>query len=287
MKPAPFDYAAPRSIGEAVALLADPDRDAKVLAGGQSLIPMLGMRLARPELLVDVTRVPGLDRLHVDGAGALHVGASVRQARVAADPDVRAGWPLLADAIGLIGHPPIRHRGTLCGSLVHHDPAAELPAAALALDARLVVEGPRGRRTVPAAEFFVATFQTAVEPDELLVEAVFDRTPPRGAAFAELARRHGDFATVGAAVLLERAADGTVRSARVVFCGAGSTPVRLPAAEDALTGTDAGEAALAAAAAAVHAHLEPGDDVHASAEYRREAAAHLLVRACTEAWERA
>lgn len=284
MKPAPFDYSAPRSVPEALALLADEDREPKVVAGGQSLIPMLSMRLARPGLLVDITRVPGLGDLGVDASGALRIGAAVRQRDAAADPRVRDGWPLLAAAIGHIGHPQIRARGTVCGSLVHHDPAAELPAVALASDARFVVAGPAGERTVDAADFFVATFQTAVEPDELLTEVVF---PARGGgwAFEELARRHGDFATVGVAVLLERAGD-TVAAARVVFCGAGPVPVRLPAAEQALTGTDAGPAALDAARAAVLAHLDPSDDVHATAAYRREAAAHLLVRACTTAWER-
>ncbi|MBO1331815.1 xanthine dehydrogenase family protein subunit M [Streptomyces sp. VRA16 Mangrove soil] len=287
MKPTPFDYSAPRTVPEALALLADEDRDPKVVAGGQSLIPMLSMRLARPGLLVDITRIPGLDRITVDASGALHIGAAVRQARAAADPGVRAGWPLLAAAIGHIGHPQIRARGTVCGSLVHHDPAAELPTAALVLDARFVIAGPSGTRTVAAEDFFVATFQTAVAPDELLTEVVL---PPRpgGWAFEELARRHGDFATIGVAVLLT-AADGdagTVGSARVVFCGAGSVPVRLPAVEQALTGTDAGPAALAAARDAALAHLAPSDDVHATAVYRREAAAHLLVRACTTAWER-
>ncbi|WP_306319258.1 MULTISPECIES: xanthine dehydrogenase family protein subunit M [unclassified Streptomyces] len=283
MKPTPFDYSAPRSVPEALALLADEDRDPKVVAGGQSLIPMLSMRLARPGLLVDITRIPGLDALTVDADGALHIGAAVRQSAAAADPRLREGWPLLAAAIGHIGHPQIRARGTVCGSLVHHDPAAELPTAAVALDARFVIAGPAGERTVPAEEFFVATFQTAVEPDELLTEVVF---PARGGwAFEELARRHGDFATVGVAVLLERSG-AEVGSARVVCCGVGPAPVRLPAAETALTGTDAGPAALAAAREAALAHLDPSDDVHATAAYRREAAAHLLVRACTTAWER-
>ncbi|MEB8340463.1 FAD binding domain-containing protein [Streptomyces endophyticus] len=294
MKPTPFDYSAPRSVPEALALLADEDREPKVVAGGQSLIPMLSMRLARPGLLVDITRIPGLGELSVDASGALRVGAAVRQSAAAADPRLRDGWPLLAAAIGHIGHPQIRARGTVCGSLVHHDPAAELPTAAVALDARFVIAGPAGERTVGAEEFFVATFQTAVEPDELLTEVVF---PARGGgwAFEELTRRHGDFATVGVAVLLERSGDegsgdegsgDTVRTARVVFCGVGPTPVRLPAVEAALTGTDAGPAARDAAREAALAHLAPSDDVHATAAYRREAAAHLLARACTTAWER-
>ncbi|MCX4530538.1 xanthine dehydrogenase family protein subunit M [Streptomyces sp. NBC_00841] len=288
MKPTSFDYTAPNTVGEAVSLLADEEREAKVVAGGQSLIPMLSMRLARPELLVDITRIPELGRLHVDESGNLRIGAAVRQAHAAADNAVRDGWPLLAAAIGHIGHPQIRNRGTVCGSLAHHDPAAELPTAALALDARFVITGPRGTRTVLAEDFFVATFSTAVDADELLTEVVFPPPPAHhGWAFEELTRRHGDFATVGVAVVLERdTAAGTVRTARVVFCGAGPVPVRLPAAEDALVGSDAGEQARAAAARAVLAGLTPSDDVHATAEYRREGAAHLLVHACTTAWER-
>ncbi|MET8101980.1 FAD binding domain-containing protein [Streptomyces sp. NPDC005236] len=288
MKPSPFDYTAPSTVGEALALLTDEEREAKVVAGGQSLIPMLNMRLARPGLLVDITRIPELGRLHVDESGSLHIGAAVRQARAAADTAVRNGWPLLATAIEHIGHPQIRNRGTVCGSLAHHDPAAELPAAALALDARFVITGPRGTRTVTAHDFFVATFSTAVEADELLTEVVFPPLPAdHGWAFEELTRRHGDFATVGVAVVLERdATAGTVRTARTVFSGAAPVPVRLPAAEDELVGSDAGQQALAAAAAVALARLTPSDDIHATAEYRREGAAHLLVRACTTAWER-
>ncbi|MEU5658749.1 FAD binding domain-containing protein [Streptomyces sp. NPDC047737] len=288
MKPTPFDYTAPRTVAEAVALLADPAREAKVVAGGQSLIPMLNMRLARPELLVDITRIPDLAALTVDASGALHIGAAVRQARAAADPAVRQGWPLLAAATERIGHPQIRSRGTVCGSLAHHDPAAELPTAARALDARFVITGPRGSRTVAAEDFFVATFSTAVEHDELLTEVVVPAPPSRcGWAFEELTRRHGDFATVGVAVLLERdPGTDTVRSARVVFSGAGPAPVRLRAAEEALLGTAVGGDALAAAVRAALTGLTPSDDVHASAVHRRETAAHLLVRACTTAWER-
>lgn len=288
MKPSSFDYTAPSTVGEAVALLADEEREAKVVAGGQSLIPMLNMRLARPEVLVDITRIPELGRLHVDAAGNLRIGAAVRQARAAADTAVRDGWPLLAAAIEHIGHPQIRNRGTVCGSLAHHDPAAELPTAALALDARFVITGPRGTRTVTAGDFFVATFSTAVEADELLTEVVFPPLPAdHGWAFEELTRRHGDFATVGVAVVLERSAGtGAVRAARVVVSGAAPVPVRLPAAEEALVGSNAGEQALAAAAGAALSGLTPSDDVHATAEYRREGAAHLLVRACTTAWER-
>ncbi|MEV0050606.1 xanthine dehydrogenase family protein subunit M [Saccharopolyspora shandongensis] len=285
MKPAVFDYVAPSSLPGVLRLLGDDDREVKVLAGGQSLIPMLNMRLARPELLVDITRVAELSELREDDAGRLHIGAAVRQSTAAQAREVQTGWPLLAAAIGHIGHPQIRNRGTICGSLVHHDPAAELPATAIALDAEFVLASGRGRRRVPAAEFFVATFQTAVEPDELLVEVVFPPATGNGWAFAELSRTHGDFATTGVAVSLTRSGS-TVDAARIVFCGVGSTPVRVSAAEQALIGGDAGEADRQEAHRRAVAALDPPGDIHASSEYRREVAAVLLDRAILEAWER-
>lgn len=181
MKPGPFDYAAPTSLREALRLLSDTERDVKVLAGGQSLIPMLNMRLARPELVVDITRVAELGRMSVDADGALHIGAAVRQAAAAADPAVRGGWPLLAAAIEQIGHPQIRNRGTVCGSLVHHDPAAELPAVAVALDARFTVTGPGRSRTVPAGDFSSAPSPPTSNPMSSSPRWSF-RPPPRAPA---------------------------------------------------------------------------------------------------------
>ncbi len=284
MKPPPLDYTAPATLDEARAALADTHREAKIIAGGQSLIPMLNMRLARPEVLLDISRIAELGALHVDSDG-LHVGAGVRQASVAAARDVRRGWPLLARAIEHIGHPQIRNRGTVCGSLAHHDPAAELPAAAVALEARFVLAGPRGYRTVEAEDFFAGTFQTVIAPEELLTEVIFPPAGGDGWAFGELTRRHGDFAMVGVAVLLGRYR-GTVPSARIVYCGAGVTPVRVPAAEAELAGHPVGAARVAAACERVAAELVPPDDVHASSEYRREVAGVLLERAVTEAWHR-
>lgn len=285
MKPPVFDYAAPATVAEVLRLLADSDREVKVLAGGQSLIPMLNMRLARPEVLVDIGRVGELAELRVDERGWLRVGASVRQATAQHAPEVREGWPLLAEAIGRIGHPQIRNRGTVGGSLAHHDPAAELPTAAVALDAEVVLAGPTGRRTLPAAEFFVGTFQTALAPDELLVEVGFPPCAGAGWAFAELARRHGDFATIGVAVRLRRRA-GRIADARVVFCGAGTTPVRVLDAERALIGAPETPAGREAAAEQVRRTLLPPDDVHATGAYRREAAVVLLHRAIDTAAER-
>lgn len=285
MKPGPFDYAAPTSLREALRLLSDTERDVKVLAGGQSLIPMLNMRLARPELVVDITRVAELGRMSVDADGALHIGAAVRQAAAAADPAVRGGWPLLAAAIEQIGHPQIRNRGTVCGSLVHHDPAAELPAVAVALDARFTVTGPGRSRTVPAGDFFLSTFAADVEPDELLTEVVFPAPAPgTGWSFLELVQRRGDFAGVGVAVLVRRSGDA-VGEARIVFCGVGSTPVRTPEAEQALVGRSFDPVAVEAAVLAVRGAVDPPGDVHASAQWRREGAEVLLRRALNQAWE--
>ncbi|MFC9766187.1 FAD binding domain-containing protein [Rhodococcus jostii] len=285
MKPGPFDYAAPTSLREALRLLSDTERDVKVLAGGQSLIPMLNMRLARPELVVDITRVAELGRMSVDADGALHIGAAVRQAAVAADPAVRGGWPLLAAAIEQIGHPQIRNRGTVCGSLVHHDPAAELPAVAVALDARFTVTGPGGTRTVPSEDFFLSTFAADVEPDELLTEVVFPAPAPgTGWSFLELVQRRGDFAGVGVAVLVRRS-DEVVGEARIVFCGVGSTPVRTPEAEQALVGRAFNSVTVEAAVLAVRGAVDPPGDVHASAQWRREGAEVLLRRALKQAWE--
>lgn len=285
MKPGPFDYAAPTSLREALRLLSDTERDVKVLAGGQSLIPMLNMRLARPELVVDITRVAELGRMSVDADGALHIGAAVRQAAVAADTAVLGGWPLLAAAIEQIGHPQIRNRGTVCGSLVHHDPAAELPAVAVALDARFTVTGPGGTRTVPSEDFFLSTFAADVEPDELLTEVVFP-APALGTgwSFLELVQRRGDFAGVGVAVLVRRS-DEVIGEARIVFCGVGNTPVRTPQAEQALVGRAFNSFAVEAAVLAVRSAVDPPDDVHASAQWRREGAEVLLRRALKQAWE--
>jgi carbon-monoxide dehydrogenase medium subunit len=257
MKPPPFDYVLAESVADAVRLLADTEREAKVLAGGQSLIPMLNMRLARPEVLVDITRIEDLRAIRVED-GHLRIGAGVRQSTVLSTPEARQGWPLLTAAIEHIGHPQIRNRGTVCGSLVHHDPAAELPTVAVALDARLTVAGPRGNRTIAAEDFFVGMFQTALEPDELLTEVIFPPLGGEGYAFEEIQRTHGAFATVGVAVHLSR-------PARIVFCGVGSTPVRVTSSAE---------------------ELDPHGDIHASAAYRRDAARALLERAMEKATKR-
>ena len=282
MKPPPFAYERPTELGEAVALLAAHGADARPLAGGQSLVPLLNFRLARPAVLVDLNRIAALDHVTVED-GALRIGAMARQAAVEIDPAVARGWPVLPAVIDHIAHPQIRNRGTIGGSLAHNDPAAELPAAMLALDAEMVAEGPGGRRIVAARDFFAGTMETALADDELLTEIRVPALPEgTGWGFHEAARRQGDFALAAACVLLWPADDGAIH-ARVVVTGTGDGPARMRGAEAVLTerGTDS-DACEAAADAAARAS-EPADDPHAPAWYRRKLIAALTRRACHEA----
>ncbi|MCA1648081.1 MAG: xanthine dehydrogenase family protein subunit M [Chloroflexi bacterium] len=285
MKPAPFDYVAPHSLDEAVAALASGGADAKVLAGGQSLIPLLNFRLARPSLLVDLNRIGQLAYLS-QRDGGVAIGAMTRQVAVERTAGLGAAQPLLVEAIGYVGHAAIRSRGTIGGSLAHADPAAELPAVAVCLDAVLSVVGPRGRRTVSAADFFVGYLTTALDPDEILVEAWFPMVQPKtGQAWVEFARRHGDFALAGVAVSL-MLEDDAVRDARIVLTGVGGQPVRARAAETLLIGGPVTERAQAAANA-VSVSIEPDADIHAPKEYRAHLAKVLTERAIHRAQQRA
>jgi CO/xanthine dehydrogenase FAD-binding subunit len=247
MKPAPFDYAAPESVEGALALLGE---DSTILAGGQSLVPLLNFRLARPELIVDINRVGALDHLHEDDAGALRIGALARQAAVERSPLVAGNWPLLVQAVRLAGHPQIRSRGTVAGSVAHADPGAELPVALTALDARFHVRSARGERVLGADGLFVAPLMTTLEPDELLAEIEVPPLPPgAGTAFTEYAVTHGGFAVAGGAVVR---APG---HAAIALLGAGPVPVRATDAERALAaGAPAREAAELAASAAGDGH---------------------------------
>lgn len=288
MKPAPVDYEAPTELAEAVALLSDPDREAIVLAGGQSLMPMLNLRLARPDLLVDLRLVEGLDEIAVRD-GQLVIGAMTTKRAVEDSALVKEHHPLFHASTLLVGHPQIRNRGTVGGSMAHADPAAEYPAVAVACDARFKVVGPAGERTIAAAEFFQGYLTTALEPGEVLVEVSLPvMAPGTGWAFEELSRRHGDFAMVGAAVTLSLSASGVVDDARIVVFGVGSTPVRLVAAEQIVVGGQPTPEAFASAGEAVATGIDdPGSDIHASAEYRRHLAKVLTVRGLTNALERA
>jgi aerobic carbon-monoxide dehydrogenase medium subunit len=285
VKPAPFDYVAPRTLDEALEALARSDGDAKVLAGGQSLIPLLNFRLARPSLLVDLNRIPSLAYI-TPGDGGVSIGAMTRQASVERNAHLPKSQPLLSEAIGWVGHAAIRSRGTIGGSLAHADPAAELPAVVVCLDARLRVVGPRGTRDIQAEDFFQGYLTTALEADEILRETWLPPLKPRtGQAWVEFARRHGDFALVGVAASIS-VADEVVAEARIALTGVGGKPVRAREAETLLLGGSAPERAAAAADAARSA-IEPESDIHASREYRTHLAGVLTERAIRVAYERA
>lgn len=287
MKPAPFEYFAPSSLVEALDLLARHADDAKALAGGQSLVPLMNFRLARPGVLVDLNRIPELHYIRAHDGG-LAIGAMARQRAAEREPLVRERCPLLAEALPLVGHLAIRTRGTIGGSMAHADPAAELPAVAAALDAELVVRGPSGERVAKPDAFFLTYLTTTLEPTELLVEV---RLPPwpagAGWAFEELSRRHGDFAIVGVAAVLQLDQRSQVADARLACIGAAPTPARARAAEEALRGQPATAENFRAAAELVVEALDPQSDLHASADYRREVAKVLARRALQAALARA
>jgi carbon-monoxide dehydrogenase medium subunit len=287
MKPAPFTLHRPTTVAEAAGLLAEHGDEAKPLAGGQSLVPMLALRLTRFEHLVDLNGVAELRAIDVDDA-SLRIGAGTRQATVGSDPTVAREAPLLTRATPLIGHFQIRNRGTIGGSLAHADPASEYPAVALALDADFEVTSPRGTRRVPAREFFTGTWMTVVEPDELLTAVVVPRVQARrGVAIDEVARRHGDFALAGATAVIDVGADDRIERAAIAMFGMGSTPVRAPAAEQALAGRAAKDVDATEIAQLAVRDADPPADVHASAAYRRRAGAQLVARVLTRALEEA
>ena len=288
MKPAPFVYHRPATLDEALALLAEHGGEAKPLAGGQSLIPAMNFRLARPAVLVDLNRVAELGYVRA-GRDGLQIGAMTRQRAVERSDAVRSAAPLLAEAMPFIAHPQIRNRGTVGGSLAHADPAAELPAVMLALEARFRARGPQGERWIPAGEFFTGILETALGPDELLLEVVVPKSPARtGYAFAELARRRGDYALVGVAARVTLDRRGRCQAARITLFSVGDGPVLAAAAAAMLDGQEPSpEAMRAAADAAAQRDIDPPSDIHASAAYRRRLAAVLTRRALARAVERA
>ena len=278
MKPPAFDYVRATSVDDAIAALARAGADGKLLAGGQSLMPMLNFRLIRPSVLIDINRIPGLARIE-EGEGGLKVGALARHHQVETSPLVAARLPVVAAAMAEVAYLAIRNRGTIGGSLAHGDPAAEWPMLCVLLGARLQICGPNGRRTVPAADFHVGPLTTALAPTELIEEVWLPCLPPAtGWGFAEVARRTGDFAIVamGATVTL---AGGAISAARIAITGAGGVPIRLAGAEGMLAGVAVLDAALLEAAArAVMEAIEPASDLHASADYRRHLAGALTRR---------
>ncbi|MBX5466133.1 MAG: xanthine dehydrogenase family protein subunit M [Firmicutes bacterium] len=282
MKPAPFRYAAPRTLDEALAVLSQHGAEAKVLAGGQSLVPLLNLRLARPELVVDINRVAGLDAVrHEDGW--VEIGALVRQWDAERDPLVRSQVPLLAQALGYVAHPQIRARGTLCGSVAHADPAAEIPLVLTTLGGEVVAARAGGSRTLPAEAFFLDLFTTALASDELVTAIRLPAGGFQGTAFCEFSPREGDFALVAVAVALRWDAGGRIQEARVGVSGVGPTARRVVEAEAALAGEEKSRSAAQRAGEAVAAAVHASGDVHASAEYRRHLARVLTERAVVQA----
>jgi CO/xanthine dehydrogenase FAD-binding subunit len=274
-------------VDEALAHLAEHGDAAKVLAGGQSLVPLLNLRLAAPDVLIDVNRVASLDGIAA-WDGGLAIGAMARQSALERSRLAQERLPLLVEAARMVGHPTIRHRGTVGGSLAHADPAAELPAAMLALDASFIARSKRGERTIPAADFFIGYLTTALAPDEMLVEVRAPGMPPgTGAAFAELSRRHGDFAICGAAAMVTLDERGACERVRVALCGVGAGPVRAQGVEDALHGETPGGGALESAAQRAVEAIDPPSDIHGSATYRRKMAVVMTRRALALATERA
>jgi CO/xanthine dehydrogenase FAD-binding subunit len=269
MKPPRFDYLAPRTLDETLAHLHDHGDQAKILAGGQSLIPMLNFRLAHPGVVVDVNRLTELAYVRQHDGGVA-VGALTRQHAVERSELIRARVPVVAEACRFIGHAPIRHRGTFGGNLAHADPASELPAVMVALEAEMAVASRAGSRAVPAGQFFTGPLTTALRPGEMLTEIRIPAPPSRtGGAFVEMARRAGKCERV-----------------RIALCGVGPTPIRARAAEDALTGQAPTATALAAAADRAAAATSPPSDVHGSAEFRKKLARHFARQAIAAAVER-
>lgn len=286
MKPALFEYSAPKTVHEAVALLA-ADPGAMVLAGGQSLVPAMNLRLASPSRLVDIQHVAGLHGISVED-GVIVVKAMTRHRELELSDLAYGANPLIREAMAHVAHIPIRNRGTVVGSLCHADAAAEMPMVLVLTGGSVVAEGPNGRRTIPAEDFFRFHMTTARAPGELVVEAHFPMLPEgAGAAFAEFTRRHGDYAIAAVGAIVGFGPDGRARDVRVATCGIGSKPMRLREAEAALEGTSIGAKDLAAAGEAAKAAVTAPDDMHATTSYRRRVVATLVRRVVETAAKRA
>jgi carbon-monoxide dehydrogenase medium subunit len=287
MIPGQFEYVRPAGLEDALRILSEREGEAKVLSGGYSLLPLLKLRLAQPELLVDIRDVAGLDTIVASDTG-LRIGGRVSHRQIHEDPAVRAGYPLLTDAAGGIGDPQVRNWGTIGGSCAHADPAADWPAVLLAARATITCQSSAGRRTVAAADFFLDTFVTAIQPDELLVEIAIPRWPAGSSgAYAKLERRAGDFSTVGAAAMVQLGSEGTIVDAALGLTAVADTPFASAGAAAALIGARPDEATLAAAGAAAAAEASPARDAHGPVDYKRAMVAEMTVRALRRAIERA
>jgi carbon-monoxide dehydrogenase medium subunit len=287
MKPPQFEYLRPDSVGEAVAALNEFGESARILAGGQSLIPMMNFRIAQPSHLIDITRIPGLDVI-VEEQGFIKIGASARQSAVEGSDLVKERCPLLVDALKLVAHEPIRHRGTVCGSLAHADPHSELAALALALKAEFTVLSAEGERTVPALDFFQGPFTTVVDSAEMLTHVRFPvMAATSGYAIEEFSRTHGNFAIAGAVSVVDMASDGTVGEVTLSLFGLASRPIRALAAETRLRGVLPTTEAIAEAADVALEDVDCSADMHGSAEYRANIGRVYARRVLTSAIARA
>ena len=285
MKLPPFAYACPTKLSEAVALLAARNGDAKLIAGGQSLVPMLAFRLAAPALLVDLRKLPALRKIEISATGVV-LGSMVRWCDILADARLRTAQPLLVAAVTHVAHYQIRNRGTIGGSMAHADPAAETPGIALTCEAEIVTIGTVGARVIKAADFFLGPLMTLLEPDEIITEIRFPAWPAeRRWGFQEFALRRGDFAMAEAAVWYDQDADGKARNAHVGAIGVGDVPQRLRAVEAALNGRIIDAATIAQAEAAACAAVDPQTDIHAGADYRRALLGTMVERALKSARE--
>jgi carbon-monoxide dehydrogenase medium subunit len=286
MIPPPFDYHAPKTLPDAVALLGRLGEEAKVLSGGQSLLPLLKLRFARPAHVVDIGRIPGLDYIKEEG-GLLKIGALAREAALEASPIVRDRYPILADTAAVIADPLVRNLATVCGNLAHGDPANDHPATMLALGATVVATGPKGQRTIPIARFFTGLFTTALAPDEILTEIQIPAPPAgSGGAYLKLERKVGDFATAGAAAQLTLKG-GVIEKAGIGLTNLGPTPIKATAAEAYLTGKKPDDAAIAEAARLAAAATSPSADRRGGPDYKKEMARVLTARALRKAVQRA
>ncbi|HQV56363.1 MAG TPA: xanthine dehydrogenase family protein subunit M [Ilumatobacteraceae bacterium] len=287
MKPPPFSIATPDTLEEALDLLERYSDDGRVLAGGQSLVPLMALRLAAPGVLIDIGRITSLASVDASSTG-VRLGAGVRQRRVEGDPAIAALLPIVPEAVAMIGHPTIRNRGTVVGSLCHADPAAELPLVAVALNAQIDIASVARQRTIGAEQFFRGYMTTDLAPTEMAVAVRFARLPSStGSAFVEVSRRSGDFAMVAAAAVVDTTDDGVIRSARLVLGAVADVPQVITGLDELLVGHNVDDAALAEVANQVRTQVTPPTDLHATAAYRRHMAAVVAQRALATACGRA
>lgn len=286
MKPASFDYVRAESIEHAVQMLAQAGGDGKIIAGGQSLMPMMNFRLVKPSVLVDINLIPGLDRIEQRG-DRLALGALVRHRITAADALIASRIPVLHHAMKHVAHLTVRNRGTFCGSVCHADPAAEMPMMTLLLNGLIHVSSERGPRAVAAQDFFVSSLVTSLAPDEMVTEIEVDTLPPRtGWAFEEFARRHGDYALAAVAVTMARR-DDVASETRIALMGVGEMPMRMPELEAMIDGRNLSDTLIDEVVEALRSQIAPNSDLNGSSDYRRHLAGALARRALSDAWSRA